>query len=49
MPAISFTAKEIHALVQMIVYLIEEGVAFEYATKAQLESMRAKLQNVKDG
>jgi hypothetical protein len=49
MPAISFTPKEIHIIVQMLVFLMEQELAFDYASKQQLEVIRTKLQNVKDG
>lgn len=48
MPTLLFTAKEIHIIVQMIAHMIESEDAFEYATKAQLEQIKTKLQNVKD-
>jgi hypothetical protein len=49
MPAISFTPKEIHALVQMLRQMIDDDTAFEYARKQELEQIKTKLQNVKDG
>ncbi len=48
MPTLLLTPKEIHILVQMIAHMIESEEAFEYAKTGQLESIRNKLQNVKD-
>lgn len=48
MPTLVFTAKEIHCMVQLIRLHTEEGEVFEYATKRELETLRTKLQNVKD-
>jgi len=48
MPTLLLTPKEIHILVQMIAHMIESDDAFEYASTAQLENIKNKLQNVKD-
>lgn len=48
MPTLSFTAKEIHIIVQLITFMMEQELAFEYAKKSELNSIRNKLQNVKD-
>lgn len=47
MPILSFTAKEIHIIVQLLLLMMEEGTAFEYAKRSELDALRAKLQNVK--
>lgn len=48
MPQLALTAKEIHILVQLIAAMMENDVAFDYAKKSELNSIRNKLQNVKD-
>lgn len=47
MPQLAFTAKEIHILVQLIVCMMDNDLAFDYAKKQELEALRSKLQNVK--
>lgn len=47
MPQLAFTAKEIHILVQLIAAMMDNGLAFDYAKKQELEAIRIKLQNVK--
>ena len=47
MPILNFTAKEIHIMVQLLVLMMEDGVAFDHAKKSELETIRTKLQNVK--
>lgn len=48
MPQLALTAKEVHILVQLIVAMMESNEAFDYAKKSELNSIRNKLQNVKD-
>jgi len=47
MPIVSFTAKEIHIIVQLLLLMMEEGAAFDYAKPSELRMLREKLQNVK--
>lgn len=47
MPVLNFTAKEIHIMVQLILLMKENGLAFDYAKQSELETLRNKLQSVK--
>lgn len=53
MPAISFTAKEIHIIVQLIRLAVDDDAFMlslsEYAKTREIEIIKTKLQNVKDG
>lgn len=47
MPILNFTAKEIHILIQLILLMKENGIAFNHAKQSELETLRNKLQSVK--
>lgn len=48
MPTLSFTAKEIHLLVQAIRLSTETGELLDYGKNREIEQLKTKLQNVKD-
>ena len=47
MPIVSFTAKEIHIIVQLLLLMTENELVFDHAKPSELRMLREKLQNVK--